>query len=952
MSEEDTDKKKREKRPLWLVSIARVVDTRTRYFDLWLNRSDQRRILPGHSWSLALLSLLALMAVTNGPILLRWRGPVTWMAVGLALVGVVVSARFAIRLQGQPVISDLFGKQTPWLPVIPWGLLVIWLAISLAGWSFPFFREIGFSLVFLGIIAGLLGTATQPGGGAAIQEWTVFLLAAAAVWWAAADDATQARTGAPYRHAIAPVGVLIMFFALPFARWWSRVVFASRFGEFREAFQPLLHKTELFDPGFPSAAKWNEILRAYFLAVVNTPFQLLLIPAAAILIAPPSAIIWYGGIALLFSWMLMAMVVFHPRLNSLLGIINRLFVEGASLLVSSLIVIIAVARILNVGYVTTVLDGATSPVILQYLLMLYSLSWIYDYWSSRALIDVLLGILDPEQKAPVEVAYYHPSADFPGCRQWLQVHGGSRIAAMRETGDPRTPYHFNIFRPIDVFHEIAQRSKTSSNARQQFPVLAAQIRFFRTFPALLFFGTLIWCSWQFLSTTRLPHIEASPAPMVSDRSFSLPAGIAAVQQQDSPDGTKVGRPVYFVAASGGGTRAALYTMTVLEALERQDALHRVLGISSVSGGSLATAFFAGRRPDLLSPDESVSKQAWNDFVTTVTDEHIRHVLAGAFEWRLVRGERFGTILKESFAGHFTGTRRTIGDCSDLAVILNTALVGEAPTRDAPSSNTSTDDSGSRVVFTNVATFQQNTAADADPGYASDLRFVTFGDPSVTLAAAASASANFPPVFSNIAIDRREGSAITARYWVTDGGAMDNRGLISLLVALRSMLQDWDRADGVLPPIRILVVDASSYSNDFNQDRGLSALGGARLNVSSKLIAVLLRQVQTLHRQKSDSKTQLTIHDLTLPRAIRSGMGTHWMMPTETTFGPRKWVPGTTDETTATLTEDQILPLFRQIYADDRSWPDGFQEEWIREDDPRPVMQAILRADDLQLNRQP
>jgi hypothetical protein len=222
-------------------------------------------------------------------------------------------------------------------------------------------------------------------------------------------------------------------------------------------------------------------------------------------------------------------------------------------------------------------------------------------------------------------------------------------------------------------------------------------------------------------------------------------------------------------------------------------------------------------------------------------------------------------------------------------------------------------------------------------------------PSISMPAMASASANFPPVFSNVAIDEPDGGP---RYWVTDGGAVDNRGLISLLLALRSMIHEWNDSNPKrpekLPPIRILVADASAYSGGFAQDRGMGAATGSKLKVANKLIATLLDDVRHAYDQVTGTRSanqRVTIHDLTLPKAIRSGMGTHWMMPTMTTLKRSKWISGAEDKSKAKIPEDGIIQLFTTVFAaGERSWPAGFEESWIEGDDPRTALDDLVKID--------
>jgi hypothetical protein len=160
------------------------------------------------------------------------------------------------------------------------------------------------------------------------------------------------------------------------------------------------------------------------------------------------------------------------------------------------------------------------------------------------------------------------------------------------------------------------------------------------------------------------------------------------------------------------------------------------------------------------------------------------------------------------------------------------------------------------------------------------RVINYGD--VKLSAASALTANFPPVFSNARVRIRPTEAEEKRgecarsYFVTDGGATENLGLVSALYALRSTLSDMD-AGTPLSDIHILALEASAIDYDYSDDRGLgAATGGAKERINAGLTQVLLREVQAL----ADSRfhVQVHVHFLPLPVAFRSrgGFGTHWM----------------------------------------------------------------------------
>jgi hypothetical protein len=168
--------------------------------------------------------------------------------------------------------------------------------------------------------------------------------------------------------------------------------------------------------------------------------------------------------------------------------------------------------------------------------------------------------------------------------------------------------------------------------------------------------------------------------------------------------------------------------------------------------------------------------------------------------------------------------------------------------------------------------------------------------------------------------------------------MDNRGLISALLAVRAILKASPRAG--MPTIHFLVVDASAYSPGFKQNRGLGAVAGASRKLANGLITSLFKEVQGLH-ERADG---VQLHDLTLPKVFRmsGGFGTNWMMPTLVHLkDPQEW--DKRDAKQITLTGDQIKSAFDQIfYEGKRTWPNPKIKDWIpKKDDPRIVLRRLL-----------
>jgi hypothetical protein len=383
-----------------------------------------------------------------------------------------------------------------------------------------------------------------------------------------------------------------------------------------------------------------------------------------------------------------------------------------------------------------------------------------------------------------------------------------------------------------------------------------------------------------------------------------------------------------LAASGGGTRAALYSASVLQGLARLGRLQDVALLSGVSGGSLAIAYFSAFRPDL----QSGNPKAWNRMFCSLSAPYIDHVLAGAAEWRIASGMRIGQILAEGFEHRFESDglkqdRATLGQvANEIGVVFDTAICGSA--------RSGTLESGGRLVFTNLPNDFLDSAAN--DGWRFDFPFVSVNHPSIDFARAAALSANFPPVFSNAAIDIDGKPGVD--YWVTDGGAVENRGIISILLAVRAALNRINRPDGApavrLRPVRILLADASAFADTNHgqgrSDRGLGAKFEAARQISNRLVRELLNDINRRYdmlmprgpdnpdqpvspyckgEKKAHPRSGVSVVDLTMPDALRVGgsFGTNWMMPSSVEIGRD------TDGASVKLTTEALLRVVDALF---------------------------------------
>lgn len=266
------------------------------------------------------------------------------------------------------------------------------------------------------------------------------------------------------------------------------------------------------------------------------------------------------------------------------------------------------------------------------------------------------------------------------------------------------------------------------------------------------------------------------------------------------------KTLVLLALSGGGSRAAYWSGSVMLALEKVykddnlNLLKEVDLISSVSGGSLPAAYYAISQ-DTGSVDKAPSNRDWDD--ATVKDLMSRSYITRWF------GNWFwpSNILRY----WFTSYDRSDIMASTLADNLyDTYITGfdlnvsdinpERPYLILNATNGSTDHFGEVFTFT----------TDQFKDICSDLG-------SYDLSRAVMATASFPAVFNYMTLQNyREGNECKAhtekpRYvHVFDGGNSDNLGLASVRKAIDLNKNRYDR-------IVVILVDAYTTSRGVSAD---------------------------------------------------------------------------------------------------------------------------------------
>lgn len=269
-----------------------------------------------------------------------------------------------------------------------------------------------------------------------------------------------------------------------------------------------------------------------------------------------------------------------------------------------------------------------------------------------------------------------------------------------------------------------------------------------------------------------------------------------------------------LAVSGGGSRAALFGAGALEALaqigigpERRSLLERVSYISSVSGGSLASAYFTVRKPThdvpILAGDGKLT-DAYQSFFGGFKQDMTRD-----YESLLLRRQIFGLrpfnpawtartlaeLLDEEYLGNmkFEGLARREAQGDSPHLIVNTTLYNNGRRfilSTLPGAASRYD------IFHDLNRLPTTTKADeeADRILQSRWEMLRSFTPQdlqmnvcpVRVAAAVTASMSFPPVVGPITFRVADQDL----YWhVGDGGLADNSGAESLIMMFLKKLQE-------------------------------------------------------------------------------------------------------------------------------------------------------------------
>ncbi|MGQ0765075.1 MAG: patatin-like phospholipase family protein [Gemmatimonadota bacterium] len=722
-------------------------------------------------------------------------------------------------------------------------------------------------------------------------------LAGAVVWLCASAGARERSDDLLYRHVLVPVIGIVCISLIVSAGFVAGLFSRPREGlseqerkdaAARRAVIPTrLTEVELFELRTDAPIVTPAMLAVALAgAVTRSPGRVLLPPALIALLAERSWVKFAFVGVLLVNLVLLAFANLDPRFSATWNVLHRLTFRAWARVVSALVILLGFARFADFQYVSTVFDGARYWTILGFVLFAYVLAWWWDYWTANLVaarfLDALRTVGGRADVASIDYDIRREvvTTRVPAPGRVIQLHGAGRLLVLNDAGE--LPF-FHAWEPAEMADLLIDGADRT--AKRELGLLRWKVSAHALLSAVALIGFFGAAIIRLNQQPQQPLIASSAGG--SGRSAAdlvLPAAAC------SDSGV-----IIALAASGGGTRAAIYTASALARIRRSGRLADISLVSGVSGGGAALAWFAARHEDLRQgppPDASpdLLPEVWAQFFEDMQRPYIEDVIDGSGEWRITSGTRLGQLLAESFERHWRSTA-TFGEVTSVGILLNSAIAGRFPgdPRDPRSladqeaddrSRGRSDVAGGRAVYTNLALTDHLLNRDLFDGdrliSSRDARLPVFviSDPQVPLASAVAANANFPPVFSNAAVDRAD----SLRLWVTDGGAIDNRGLETMLMVLRNAITGSNCRQ--LPALHIVAVEASAFSDSYRQDRGLGSMMSAGTAFASQLNSELLADIHSLYTSRDlDPRSLVRFHYVPMPAPLRrsGSFGTHWML---------------------------------------------------------------------------
>ena len=731
-----------------------------------------------------------------------------------------------------------------------------------------------------------------------------------------ADGADREALQTPYFHVFA-FGVLALMLVALLARLLASLLFRSTTAHAgADAMRRTLQSTELFQRRIDDVRSDSHIVDAFFRSIVGKPGLTLLPASLAAVLAAPAWVKHAFFAGLIVALLLNTWSRLNKRWSTIFNLVQRGFFVGWPTAISYLVILIGLTRFAEVSYVTTIVDSAPLGFFPVLIVLGYASLWFFEYWINREIGKRYLQILGADKDGDwLDYRFDRQTGRTAvnATPRWLQLHGTGRLAVVgyyfrgKEKRIAWHTYSYGDFlerlrsRIVDVDESQASTQEAANTLIDDLKRRTA-----------LYFNSINASIAVIIAAVALVGIQAnneylrSPVAVGIEtgtddpRRFSLADAIAGKCSDEAAQCDEL----IALAASGGGSRAALHAVGVLRALAAEQRIDDVALVSGVSGGGASLAYFAARHASLI---DRFPSDAWDCFVDAMSTSFIQQVIESIGEVRMVRQTTLAHALAEALDEQYVGGRcgeasaTSLLDVETLGLILNTTVAGH-PADSSPigarlfanEKVPSTESAGARLAFTNladVAAFplfdRQKLATNRAYPDASILPYRVVAADGITLAQAAALNANFPPVFPNseVRIKTRssEGEG-TDRFFVTDGGVTENRGIVSLLLALQSAVRELkarpDEQAARYPDIRIIVADAGSLSYDYKPDRGIGTAvsGRPQFLLANAWLRALLDDVTNEYRMLTGATIEVETRPMAAALRLSGAIGTHWMLP--------------------------------------------------------------------------
>jgi predicted acylesterase/phospholipase RssA len=300
-----------------------------------------------------------------------------------------------------------------------------------------------------------------------------------------------------------------------------------------------------------------------------------------------------------------------------------------------------------------------------------------------------------------------------------------------------------------------------------------------------------------------------------------PPECAPTANEDPPES------IFGLALSGGGSRAAVFGASAMEALWEHGLLGQVSHVSSVSGGSIAAAYYAANKPACEGAPSEVEKEiCWREFFSEFK-KAMRYNYRNWMEWRqLYHLNRFLSPTRRASSLQETLDRRFLDGMTfgDLEAGDERSPEGRTLERPVLLINATSYDEGRRFVFSNLCVserteYRSNSSTEAaesryEPLTRKTLLTRTFSRPEcvrpvpsdLPISLAVATSAAFPPLIGPVCFEVPSSCHGGEPNWwhLGDGGIIDNSGVDTLEEIVLRELED---GDGRLAQALIISLDS-------------------------------------------------------------------------------------------------------------------------------------------------